>query len=102
MKKMFQKLIVSMAALYMALWFVPTTEITGRIALVGTSLFYEVVIITEDEDMIYFDESLNEEFLPFQNQTITINAKIKDKKISLADGSKTFLIPTIYSAKIIK
>ena len=82
MKKIFQKLAIPLLSLYMALWFIPSTEVTGRIALVGTAMFYDVVIITEKDETIYFDESLFEEFLPLQNQTITISAKIRIRKLN--------------------
>ena len=62
-------------------------RITGEIRVVGTSLFYDLVITTEDRDY-YFDEKFFEEYAKYEGEIITIEAKVKKTKLWLADRSR--------------
>ena len=62
-------------------------RITGEIRIVGTSLFHDLVITTEDRDY-YFDEKFFEEYSKYEGKIITIEAKIKKTKLLLADRSR--------------
>jgi len=66
--------------LQMFLWFIPETEIEGKVQLVGTAIFLFAVISTVDDKTFYFDESLFDKFEAYQNQTIKIRAKVKDRE----------------------
>ncbi len=81
--------------------FTPQTKIEGRVRLVGTALFPELVITTKEGIDYVFEKELFEEFNPYQNQTITIKATIKKEKLQLADGSKEFTIFKIKKATLI-
>lgn len=61
--------------------------ITGEIRIVGTSLFYDLVISTEARDY-YFDEKFFEEYAKYQGEIITIEAKIKKNKLKIAGGNR--------------
>ena len=67
--------------------FAKKEKITGEIRIVGTSLFYDLVISTEERDY-YFDKKFFEEYSKYQGETITIEAKVKKNKLWLADRSR--------------
>ena len=69
------------------LLFMKKEKITGEIRIVGTSLFYDLVISTEERDY-YFDKKFFEEYSKYQGETITIEAKVKKNKLWLADRSR--------------
>ena len=91
---------VVLMLLFMWPMFTPQTEIEGRVRLVGTALFPELVISTKDGVDYVFEKKLFEEFNIYQNQTITIRATVKEEKLRLADGSKEFTVLKITKAKI--
>ena len=67
--------------------FAKKEKITGEIRIVGTSLFYDLVISTEERDY-YFDKKFFEEYSKYQGEIITIEAKVKKNKLWLADRSR--------------
>lgn len=69
------------------LLFAKKERITGEIRIVGTSLFHDLVITTEDRDY-YFDEKFFEEYAKYEGEIITIEAKVKKTKLWLADRSR--------------
>ena len=69
------------------LLFAKKERITGEIRVVGTSLFYDLVITTEDRDY-YFDKKFFEEYAKYEGEIITIEAKVKKTKLWLADRSR--------------
>lgn len=69
------------------LLFAKKERITGEIRIVGTSLFYDLVITTEDRDY-YFDKKFFEEYAKYEGEIITIEAKVKKTKLWLADRSR--------------
>lgn len=69
------------------LLFAKKERITGEIRIVGTSLFHDLVITTEDRDY-YFDEKFFEEYAKYEGEIITIEAKVKKNKLWLADRSR--------------
>lgn len=69
------------------LLFARKERITGEIRIVGTSLFHDLVITTEERDY-YFDEKFFEEYAKYEGEIITIEAKIKKSKLWLADRSR--------------
>lgn len=69
------------------LLFAKKERITGEIRIVGTSLFYDLVITTEDRDY-YFDKEFFEEYAKYEGEIITIDAKVKKTKLWLADRSR--------------
>ena len=71
------------------LLFAKKQEITGTIRMVGTSIFPEIVITTEERDY-YFDKKFFDEYAKYVGQNITIKAKVKKDTICLADRSKSF------------
>lgn len=64
-------------------------NITGTVRVVGTSIFPNVVISTEDRDY-YFDEKFFDEYAKYNGHIITIEAKVKKEKLWLFDKSKSF------------
>lgn len=68
------------------LLFTKKERITGQIRIVGTSLFHNLVITTEERDY-YFDKKFFEEYAKYYGETITIEAKVKKEKLWLADRS---------------
>lgn len=101
MRLYFYKFARILVVLQIFLWFIPEKEITGTVRLVGTQIFPSVVISSNDGKDYYFHKDLFSEFKPYNNKVITIKAKVKDKKTELADGSKVFIIPTIYKAYVV-
>lgn len=71
------------------LLFAKKEDITGRVRIVGTSIFPDAVISTEERDY-YFDKKFFEEYAKYQGQIITIEAKVKKETLWLADKSKSF------------
>ncbi|MEI0531818.1 hypothetical protein R4I97_09680 [Brachyspira pilosicoli] len=71
------------------LLFAKKEEITGNIRIVGTAIFPEIVISTEQRDY-YFDKKFFNEYAKYDGQTITIEAKVKKETLWLADKSKSF------------
>ena len=71
------------------LLFAKKEEITGKIRIVGTSIFPDAVISTEERDY-YFDKKFFEEYAKYQGQIITVEAKVKKETLWLADKSKSF------------
>ena len=69
------------------LLFAKKERITGEIRIVGTSLFYDLVITTEERDY-YFDKKFFEEYAKYEGEIITIEAKVKKTKLWLADRSR--------------
>ena len=69
------------------LLFAKKERITGEIRIVGTSLFHDLVITTEDRDY-YFDKKFFEEYAKYEGEIITIEAKVKKTKLWLADRSR--------------
>ena len=69
------------------LLFTKKERITGEIRVVGTSLFYDLVITTEERDY-YFDKKFFDEYAKYQGEIITIEAKVKKTKLWLADRSR--------------
>ena len=69
------------------LLFTKKEKITGEIRIVGTSLFYDLVITTEERDY-YFDKKFFEEYVKYEGEIITIEAKVKKTKLWLADRSR--------------
>ena len=69
------------------LLFTKKERITGEIRIVGTSLFYDLVITTEERDY-YFDKKFFEEYAKYQGEIIAIEAKVKKTKLWLADRSR--------------
>ena len=69
------------------LLFTKKERITGEIRVVGTSLFYDLVITTEERDY-YFDKKFFEEYAKYEGEIITIEAKVKKTKLWLADRSR--------------
>ncbi len=69
------------------LLFAKKERITGEIRIVGTSLFHDLVITTEERDY-YFDEKFFEEYAKYEGEIITIEAKVKKTKLWLADRSR--------------
>ena len=69
------------------LLFARKERITGEIRVVGTSLFHDLVITTEERDY-YFDKKFFEEYAKYEGEIITIEAKIKKSKLWLADRSR--------------
>ena len=69
------------------LLFTKKEKITGEIRVVGTSLFYDLVITTEERDY-YFDKKFFDEYAKYQGEIITIEAKVKKTKLWLADRSR--------------
>ena len=67
--------------------FAKKEKITGEIRIVGTSLFYDLVITTEERDY-YFDKKFFEEYAKYQGEIIAIEAKVKKTKLWLADRSR--------------
>ena len=76
--------IIVIASLFL---FAKKERITGEIRIVGTSLFYDLVITTENRDY-YFDKKFFEEYAKYQGEIITIEAKVKKSKLWLADRSR--------------
>ena len=76
------------------LLFAKKQEITGTIRMVGTAIFPEIVITTEERDY-YFDKKFFDEYSKYVGQNMTITAKVKKDTIWLADRSKSFDIYTI-------
>lgn len=76
--------IIVIASLFL---FAKKERITGEIRIVGTSLFYDLVITTEERDY-YFDKKFFEEYAKYQGEIITIEAKVKKSKLWLADRSR--------------
>ena len=103
MKKLFYKA-TPIFILILFMWPIisPQTKIEGRIRLVGTALFPELVITTEDKIDYVFDKELFEEFNAYQNQIITIKATVKKETLRLADGSKEFIVLKITKAEFLK
>ena len=71
------------------LLFAKKEEITGKIRIVGTSIFPDAVISTEERDY-YFDKKFFEEYAKYQGQIITVEAKVKKETLWLADKSRSF------------
>ena len=69
------------------LLFAKKERITGEIRVVGTSLFHDLVITTEERDY-YFDKKFFEEYAKYEGEIITIEAKVKKTKLWLADRSR--------------
>ena len=69
------------------LLFARKERITGEIRIVGTSLFHDLVITTEERDY-YFDKKFFEEYAKYEGEIITIEAKVKKTKLWLADRSR--------------
>ena len=69
------------------LLFAKKERITGEIRIVGTSLFHDLVITTEERDY-YFDKRFFEEYAKYEGEIITIEAKVKKTKLWLADRSR--------------
>ena len=69
------------------LLFTKKEKITGEIRIVGTSLFYDLVITTEEIDY-YFDKKFFEEYAKYEGEIITVEAKVKKTKLWLADRSR--------------
>lgn len=67
--------------------FAKKEKITGEIRIVGTSLFYDLVITTEERDY-YFDKKFFDEYSKYEGEIITIEAKVKKSKLWLADRSR--------------
>ncbi len=89
--------------IFMALFISKGTEIEGVVRLVGTSIFPSVVITTQEGIDYYVDDELFEQFVEFQHRTIIINVtKLEEETLELADGSRTFVRPTIYEAEILE
>lgn len=78
--------------------FAKKEDITGRIRVVGTSIFPELVISTDEIDY-YFDKKLFDKFIKYEGENITIEAKVKKETLWLADKSKSFDRYTIKWAK---
>jgi hypothetical protein len=97
-----KKAVTFLLILQIFLIFTPYKEIEGSVRMVGTVIFPQLTILTKNNEEYYFDNSLFDDFKQYSGRNITIKAKIKNKKRTLADNSKTFIIPTIYKADIIK
>ncbi len=88
---------------FMAMFIAQGTEIEGRIRLTGTSLFPTLVLTTADDVTYYFDDELMEDFVEYQHQIVKIYAtKIENEERKLADGSRTFIRPTIYKVEFLE
>lgn len=61
--------------------------ITGEVRVVGTSLFYDLVISDAERDY-YFDEKFFEEYIKYEGEIITVEAKIKKTKLKIAGGNR--------------
>ncbi len=96
-----KKIATVLLILQISLIFTPYKEIRGRLTLVGTARFPNLVIITNENERYYFDEGLKKDFMKYLGRNVTVKAKIKNNKLTLADNSKTFIRPTIYKAKFI-
>ena len=84
--------------IFFFLLFAKKEEITGNIRIVGTAIFPEIVLSTENIDY-YFDKKFFNEYAKYDCQTITIEAKVKKETLWLADKSKSFDRYTIMWAK---
>ena len=71
------------------LLFAKKENITGRVRIVGTAMFPDAVISTEEIDY-YFDKKFFFFFAKYQGQIITIEAKVKKETLWLADKSRSF------------
>ena len=102
MKKLFYKTMpIFLLIFFMWPFTKPQTIIEGRIRLVGTALFSDLVITTEDGIDYVFSKELFDEFNIYQNQIITIKATVKEETVQLADGSKEFIIQKITKGSIL-
>lgn len=97
-----KKAVTFLLILQIFLIFTPYKEIEGSVRMVGTAIFPQLTILTSNDEEYYFDNSLFDDFKKYSGKNITIKAKVKNKKRTLVDNSKTFIIPTIYKADIIK
>ncbi len=89
--------------IFMALFIAQGTEIEGVVRLTGTSLFPSIVISTQDGKDYYVDDELFEQFAELQHRTVVLNVtKLEEETWELADGSTTFIRPTIYEAEILE
>ncbi|EKV56571.1 hypothetical protein A966_09661 [Brachyspira hampsonii 30446] len=91
--KIIYKNIIKYSYIFMLVFFfmlfAKKEEITGTIRMVGTAIFPEIVITTEERDY-YFDKKFFDEYAKYVGQNITIKAKVKKDTIWLADRSKSF------------
>lgn len=90
-KKLLIIIIVILFAVFFAISFAVSFEkkekITGEIRIVGTSLFYDLVISTENRDY-YFDDKFFDEYVKYDGKVITIEAKVKKTKLKIAGGNR--------------
>ncbi|ASJ22526.1 MULTISPECIES: hypothetical protein [Brachyspira] len=75
--------------IFFFLIFAKKEDITGTVRMVGTSMFPDIVISTEERDY-YFDKKFFDEYAKYVGQNITVTAKVKKDTIWLADRSKSF------------
>ena len=106
-KERMQKLLYKIMPIFLLVLFMwpimtPQIEIEGRIRLVGTAMFPELVITTDDDVDYVFEKELFETFNIYQNQTITIKATVKEEVLRLADGSKEFTVLKITKARLLE
>lgn len=47
--------------------------------------------MTDDEKEYFFDENLFNEYKKYVGERLTVSAVVKEEKLTLADGSKTFI-----------
>ncbi|MCZ9840493.1 hypothetical protein OFR22_02480 [Brachyspira hyodysenteriae] len=69
--------------------FAKKQEIIGTIIIVGTSIFPNIVITTEERDS-YFDKKFFYLYAKYLGENITIKAKVKKDAIWLSYRSKSF------------
>lgn len=90
MKKQIIKMSYYIFMISFFLLFTPKQNIKGLIRMVGTAIFPELTIYTEDNKEYYFDKKFFDEFKPYVGKVINIEAKIQKKTLWLADRSKSF------------
>jgi hypothetical protein len=65
-----------------------TITVTGRVRLVGTVLFSNVVVTDEDDQDWYVEDEDREKLSRFEQQQVTITGETEYQDIILANGEK--------------
>lgn len=72
-------------------------NLVGRVRLLGTEIFPDLVITTSEQKNYYFDKHLFNDYIQYLGKDISIRARVKKEKLWLADRSKSFYRYTIVS-----
>jgi hypothetical protein len=77
-----------------------TITVTGRVRLVGTALFSNVVITDEEDQDWYVENTDKEKVARFEQQELTVTGEPEYRDIILANGEKAGVRRVLRTIKV--